>query len=85
MSYLQNHNLKLESENVLLRRQIGELHRQVQFHQSQHHQNTITTTTTPSGVTKEVNFEHRKANKLIYYYNIIKSENIVKKESKQYL
>ena len=106
MNLLQNHNVKLESENFLLRREIKNLHRQLyqeynQNHAPQNHQfrpnqistdstnqstqqplqpstkpmyepsndavnhrvdqanENITTYQTPSGVIKEVNYDHR--------------------------
>ena len=35
MNFLQNHNVKLESENILLRREIENLHRQLYQNQQQ--------------------------------------------------
>lgn len=112
MSLLQNHNVKLESENYLLRREIKNLHRQLyqeynpnqapQNHQKQpfrpnsistestNHKTQqpnnqllkplyessndavdhpvdqyVTTYQTPSGVLKEVNYDHRNGFDLI--------------------
>ena len=114
MNLLQNHNVKLESENYLLRREIKNLHRQLYpeynpNHAPQNHQKqpfrpnppiiskestnqktqqpnpqllkplyessldavnhpvdqNVTTYKTPSGVIKEVNYDHRNGFDLI--------------------
>ena len=113
MNFLQNHNVKLESENILLRREIENLHRQLyqnqhqspQFRQNhthsmqeshlpeqktnshQTHQSSdpyqhiddavnhpidlmeqrVTSFQTPSGVIKEINYDHRKGFQTIFH------------------
>ena len=103
MNFLQNHNIKLESENILLRREIENLHRQLyqnqqaQFRHNHTHsmqgshlpeqklisqksrqssdryqhiddavnqpidqmEQSVTSFQTPSGVIKEINYDHR--------------------------
>ena len=113
MNFLQNHNVKLESENILLRREIENLHRQLyqnqhqsaQFRQNQTHsmheshlpeqkrnshqthqsshpyqhiddavnhpidqmEQSVTSFQTPSGVIKEINYDHRKGFQTIFH------------------
>ena len=113
MNFLQNHNVKLESENILLRREIENLHRQLyqnqqqsainnQFRQNHTHSmqdshlpqkrnsqtnqsadpyqhfddavnhpidqldQSVTSFQTPSGVIKEINYDHRNDFQIIF-------------------
>ena len=111
MNFLQNHNVKLESENILLRREIENLHRQLyqnqqqsainqQFRQNHTHsmqeshlpekrnsqtnqsadhyqqdavnhpidqlEQSVTSFQTPSGVIKEINYDHRNDFQIIF-------------------
>ena len=127
MNFLQNHNVKLESENILLRREIENLHRQLyqnqhqsaqsaQFRQNQTHgmqeshlpeqkrnsnqthqssdpyqhiddavnppidqmEQSVTSFQTPSGVIKEINYDHRKGFQTIFHEIRLKAETHIK-------
>ena len=124
VNFLQNHNVKLESENILLRREMENLHRQLyqnqhqsaQFRQNQTHgmqeshlpeqkrsshqthqssdpyqhiddavnhpigqmEQTVTSFQTPSGVIKEINYDHRYGFQIIFHEIRLKAEVHIK-------